>query len=88
MQPATPAGIKTLNLEGNAFERLPPSLAAATGLTSLSFAGNSRLQLSAANVTEVLPGMQRLWHLKLDASPPPEVMHLLRQRRRWLWVHT
>ncbi|PRW44597.1 F-box LRR-repeat 16 isoform X2 [Chlorella sorokiniana] len=79
-----------LQLEGNTFEQLPPSLAAATSLTELSFNTNKGLVVTAEDVDQILACMPRLHDLRLRACPQCLTLavyqHLV-QRRPWLRVY-
>ena len=52
--PATAAELESLALDSNRFERLPPALASATALASLSLRSNGRLAVSQADAKTVL----------------------------------
>ncbi|PRW05858.1 volume-regulated anion channel subunit LRRC8E-like [Chlorella sorokiniana] len=61
--------LQYLGLNNNSVERLPPSLAAATSLTSLGLSNNSGLVITEDDVQQVLARMPRLQHLWLYHSP-------------------
>ena len=65
--PRIHAGLQSLDLSGNRFSRLPPVLAAATGLTELSLLANASLVMTAADV-EMLLSLPRLRQLRLGVT--------------------
>lgn len=69
-----------LQLTANKLSRLPPALAAATGLTRLCLLDNGDLALSEADVEGILLRMPRLATLHLGAkrTPAPVLCRLFR----------
>ena len=73
------AGLTSLDLNYNCWNRVPQALTAATNLIKLSLAGNDRLTLNAEDVDIVLRRLRRLRWLYLDlARMPADVLNRLR----------
>lgn len=71
LQPPLCPGLQSLHLCFNNLDKLPPALAAATGLTELSLAYNQRLALTAADADAVVRHWPLLCHIDLKVTRTP-----------------
>jgi hypothetical protein len=81
-----PTGLEELDLYGNAFNRLPPALAAATQLRRLdmrldSMCHSRPLEVTLHDVDHILVRMGQLRHLHMtwSSTPPAAMVHLFRR---------